>query len=473
MKLSPLILLLFLFSSCATTVEQKDSSTTDVVQVEYPEVYELANIILALTEYGQADKWEVRKDFNYYTEMMDYFRPYIEHPLLDSVNYSRKRWKEYLSFRTDFYAFEFNKAGQLERTNDFQAFEITSFDKHLPLIQDFAEQSKFRAFFKNNKAYYDQVVNGYKKEYMLAEMKSFLSKEFEDFFVDTRYNVVISPFVYAQNLHRNIDSNWVADFPSISKSIAEGKGTMGMIEKSTEVHTLFTEMDHGYVNPTSSRYPIKEQFQESKWDKESGYSGSGDAVFNEYMTWAVFDLFNQKYFPEIAEGVNLGWHFQNERRGFLYSNFFAKKLVDLYNKNKGEKKIAALYPAILDWCQSVQGSLSKPQLLAPKDSIIIQKSKNLYEFEFSEPLQPLKQFHVLIETNTKVLDTILINQEHDLQWKAEDTKVSFHLETPDLPVTYITFNLWGVSIPLYSRKGILLKNNSYIKVVKENADSPK
>ncbi len=78
----------------------------DIISVEYPEVYELANIVLALTEYGISDKWQVRKYFAYYDEMRTYFEPYMDHPLLDSVNFSRERWQEYLSYRTDAYAFE-------------------------------------------------------------------------------------------------------------------------------------------------------------------------------------------------------------------------------------------------------------------------------------------------------------------------------------------------------------------------------
>ena len=103
-------------------------------------------------------------------------------------------------------------------------------------------------------------------------------------------------------------------------------------------------MDHGYVNPTTDKYDLKEKFMEELWDAESGYSGGGNAVFNEYMTWAVYDIFNDKYFPENAETINLNWHFQNDTRGFKYSRIFASKLRELYNKYKGEKKSGICIP---------------------------------------------------------------------------------------------------------------------------------
>lgn len=40
-------------------------------------------------------------------------------------------------------------------------------------------------------------------------------------------------------------------------------------------------------------------------------------------------------------------------------------------------------------------------------------------------------------------------------------------------VNYVTFNWWGTNVPLFSRKGILLKSNSYVKLVQGNTASGK
>ena len=85
------------------------------ITVTLSEPYELANVILALTPYGQQDPYEVMKSSRYYREMRAYFAPYAQHPLLAQVNYSRKLWDHYLSFRTDAYAFRFDGQGRLER----------------------------------------------------------------------------------------------------------------------------------------------------------------------------------------------------------------------------------------------------------------------------------------------------------------------------------------------------------------------
>ena len=84
------------------------ASGQENVTIELPESYELSNIILALTEYGKTDKWDVQKVPPYYDQIMEYFEPVKNHPLFDSVNYSRKKWEEFLGFRTDAYAFSFD-----------------------------------------------------------------------------------------------------------------------------------------------------------------------------------------------------------------------------------------------------------------------------------------------------------------------------------------------------------------------------
>ena len=123
--------------SCKETPERPEVSQ-EIIQVEYPEAYELANIILSLTEYGKTDPMEVRKDFEYYAEVQEYFAQVMDHPLLDTVNYSREEWEAYLSFRTDSYAFDFDENDQLSRQFEFITNEgFQHFDDHLDLINDF------------------------------------------------------------------------------------------------------------------------------------------------------------------------------------------------------------------------------------------------------------------------------------------------------------------------------------------------
>ncbi len=453
------LMLLVLISSCKKS-NPVHSDNDDIISVEYPETYELSNVVLALTEYGLTDEWQVRKDIAYYSKMREYFKPYMNHPLLDSVNFSAKRWQEFLSYRTDSYAFDLDDEYNLNRKNDFQSFEITTFDKYKELTEDFARKSNFKVFFKEHQKFYDRVIQSYKSEYLLKEMKEFLAKEFGDYFTDKKYSVVISPFVFAQNLHRDIDTTWTADFPTVAKQVIEGTGFENKEDKSTEIHTLFTEMDHGYVNPTSSKHDVKTQFDESIWDEKSGYSGYGDAVFNEYMTWAVFDIFNSDQYPEFADKVNLNWHFQNDTRGFKYSYFFAKKLDKIYDSYEGKRKIKDLYPEILEWTNDIQSQLSKPRLTNSGDTVHVSAEKNMITLNFSEPMEKVKKFDIVLHYSQWESETVSISHLNNLIWEDDAQSLTFEMELPKKEKYYLLLNWWGVKNPLLSKKGITLKARS-------------
>ena len=129
-------------------------------QIEIPETYELSNIILALTDYGMQDEWEVQKKTDYYQEVLRYFEPVKNHPLLDSVNYSREKWEDYLSFRTDAVVFSFGYDGKLKR--DFEFFTNPGhnpFDKNLELINDFIIKSDYRKFYNEHQAFYNRIID--------------------------------------------------------------------------------------------------------------------------------------------------------------------------------------------------------------------------------------------------------------------------------------------------------------------------
>ncbi len=464
-----LVLLIF---SCQKTKKESIKSQ-EIISVEYPETYELANIILALTEYGKTDKWEVRQGFDYYNKVQEYFKPVNEHPLLDSVNYSREKWQEYLSFRTDAYAFEFDKNNQLKRKFDFYANKgFQPFDDNLSLINDFVQKSNFREFFKQNKSYYNAVSDKYKKTQYLNEMREFLTKEFgEQYSSDEKYNVVLSPFVYRMNCHRKIDSITVADFITIPNYVLSDTISTNEKDIATSIHNLFTEMDHGYVNPTTDQYKelVTKNFEASLWDHESGYNeNKGFGVFNEYMTWAVYDIFLKKHFPNYANEIGLNWSFQNDSRGFIYSQLFTQQLLALHNQKEDKETLKGLYPKMLEWTSLIQNNLSKPKIISPKDSTYIKFSeKTKITISFSEPMKKSDTITTILQDGKKLKQFINLNSiKNSLNWTKDGRSVEFIINLPsERNAYYLQFNWWGTKHPLISEKGVLIKSGSYFKII--------
>ena len=328
--------------------------------VQFHETYELANIILALTEYGKADKYEINKTTSYYQEVFDYFEPVSDHPLLGKVNYSREKWDKFLSFRTDAVAFTFDKNGKLIRKHKFYAMgkDINEFDSHLKLIDDFVTKSNYRTFYRSKRAYYDSLTSLYEHSLMLPEIDSFLRREFRKK-SKSNHCIIISPLVgrmHCQRYFNNASTSFinVPDYLYGISSINEANKK----EIASGLHMFFTEVDHDYVNPTTRKFKKAYQlnFSPAKWDKESGYAKWEYAVFNEYMTWAVYDLFIKAHFPEVADTVISEWHEVNISRGFHASDHFGAKLLELYSNREEGTTIRDLYPKILAWCKESEDS---------------------------------------------------------------------------------------------------------------------
>lgn len=460
-------LFLIVAALCLATAR---SNAQREVEVSIPETYELSNIILALTEYGKADQWEVNKSSTYYNEVLKFFEPVKNHPVLKKANYSRDLWQAYLSFRTDAIAYKFNNDNQLIRTNNFYTNNgFKPFDSSLSLVNDFILKSKFREFYSGHKTYYSSIVKQYNNYYMLQEARTFLQKLSDDSRQKKRraqYEIILSPLVGRMNCHRNIDSNTVADFPSLSSAlINENRAEISnQAKRAVEIHTLFTEMDHGYVNPVTDKYAdlVREKFDNKYWDIKSGYKEL--SCFNEYMTWAVYDLFTREYFPQYADSINAQWHYQNAGRGFYASNLFAKQFLNTFYKSK-DKKLSSIYPDLLKWTVENQNKNKLPKINVerPQDTIFtVSGSKIIIPFSdnMDTTLRQISFIISRIENNrNKGKEFFTITQKH-FEWIDAKT---LQMETPvNYDAFSIIFNWWGCGYPLIGENGIFLSPYSFM-----------
>lgn len=439
------------------------------LKIELTESYELGNILLALTEYGRTDPFDVQKIPPYYNEIITYFEPVKNHPLLDSINYSRKDWEKFLGFRTDTYAFSFDQNGNIKRNYPFNSFGPEEVDKNLELINDFVKKSNYRKFYKEHKKFYNQLVSNYKEYYYIDKSFSFLDHFAPNSKVNSNSNYVIaiSPLVGGQNCHRDIDSLTTVDFPNIGEDLILGKMNGNIAGRITDNHSIFTEMDHGYVNPISEKYSelITKNFDLKKWDKETGYTGINS--FNEYMTWAVYDIFIRDNFPkEKTDSIsNIYWK-QNATRGFIAQNLFSKKFLELYTKNKS-KKLEELYTPLLKWCKMNEDKISQPKLLNSDTKNYVTLKNDIVDLHFSEPMH-----------KSKIIDIVLIQFENGNQtqnqqnlkienpvWSQDGKNVSFKIDSK-FEQYAVSLYVWDSPNGLYSSNEILLNPQSYILVKK-------
>ncbi|MDX1912902.1 MAG: DUF4932 domain-containing protein [Saprospiraceae bacterium] len=461
----PVALIAFVVSSHAQT---------DNNNIVFSETYELANVILALTPYGISDPLEVQKGTPYYEEVMAHFKGMKTHPLLEKVNYSRERWAEYLSFRTDAFAFEIGADGVIRRSFPFYANQGQKpFDDHLALVQDFYKKSGFHDFYQSHQPYYDGIVRRYRSYFMMDEMRRFLEEEFGVFQQNEKNLVVLSPLVNRMNCHRNLDKTTSADFATLAISLIapdENSGTDDA-QQASDIHMLFTEMNHGYVNPVSRQHAklIARNFKYKLWDNKSGYTHAD--CFNEYMTWAVYDLFVWQYFPQHAAQTTRDWHLQNNNRGFIASSLFGKKLRELYEARQKGQAVRDLYPALLEWTASVQKTLRMPVLAADSMVISAVHAAEAFEIPFTEPLKKLPMIDCGLfkveNGERKIIRHLTLEEGKNLFFKGKTLRVAVPGGIPPEPGLYgLNFNTWGWKHELTSESGVSLKCPSrfYIRI---------
>lgn len=335
-----------------------------------PEVYELVNIAIAITPTCIEDKNMVFKNSEYYTRVRQWFDKFKEHPLIGDLDSAlKKNLGIYATLKMNGNAFEFDQKGRIvqskiyDRTG-FASERSNSLRPYLAQLQAFADASHFRKFYKENSPTYQEQIAFYRDTANLAEMKSWLDKNFPGSNDYDTYKVIFSPLVAYNQSSTWFESNGFKElqphvnFPypqDLARSFPSGK-----LSPAAEVifrgNIVFTEINHGYINPEADKYAdrvLKATSNRDRWvDKAKGPGYyAGIAAFNEYMNWVLVSLRIADYAPrdEQEQMIAAIDRMMTERRGFPQFGAFDKFLVDLYRNRKPGQTVADLYPQIIEW----------------------------------------------------------------------------------------------------------------------------
>ncbi|MCF0049246.1 DUF4932 domain-containing protein [Dyadobacter sp. LJ53] len=329
--------------------------------IEIPEVYELINIIIALTEYGKTGV--INKETEYYKKVIDHFTPYNNDAAVSTVDSLLKIAPAfyYYHLKLDSYAFVFSgdkiiNGGVYNRPGGGERNEL---ENYIPALQAFAMKSGFREFYKSQLNYYSELKRDYTDNINIVGMKSWLGKHFPT----TSYSatkVIFSPLVgWNQSANFFNDNGFKeahahVNFPFVNQ---DDKKLPADILKGQRLKIAFTEINHGYINPEAEKYRklIDSVFKDlSKWTttgKPSSTYITPLTCFEEYMNWGLVtlyysDIFDKKAFNTLNTGTEKT---MVELRGFQRFKEFNQQLLRLYQNRKSGQTVADLYPAILEW----------------------------------------------------------------------------------------------------------------------------
>lgn len=340
------------------------------ILVEIPEVYELVNVAIALTPTGIRDKNLVYQNSEYYARVRRWFDGHAGHPLLAELDAALKRNpNSYSTLKMNGYAFEFDGRGRIVQSRVYDRTGFTnersnSLRPYLAQLQSFADATRFRRFYRENSETYREQIAFYRDTANVSEMKRWLDKNFPASNGYDTYKIIFSPLVAY-----NQSSTWFesggfkelqphVNFPYPQDLSRYFKG--GELSAQSEVvyrgNIVFTEINHGYINPEADKYAERVAGAISNRDrwvdkaKGPGYYG-GIAAFNEYMNWALVSLRIADYAPRAEQDLMIANvdRMMTDRRGFPQFEAFDKFLVGLYRNRKPGQTLADLYPQIIEW----------------------------------------------------------------------------------------------------------------------------
>ncbi|WP_299701087.1 DUF4932 domain-containing protein [uncultured Pontibacter sp.] len=330
---------------------------------EVPEVQELMHIVMALTPTGKADTNMVNHEGEYYQKVMQTFKAFESDPLVLQIEerLSQNSYGDYATLKMDACGFYFD-GDKIEQDSVYDKLSWGGVNKIEPLVAElerFAKASNFQNFYRSNQPYYSQLIQEMEAAIPIQKQWVWLEKNFDSKY--DHYRITFSPLVngsHSTNRFMQAGFNQTVMFirgpitdPQYKKTVRNGLMEL----------MVFTEIDHNYVNPLSDRYmdEIKTALPNLKaWATAEaiGYYPNEYAVFNEYMTWAVYSLyakekFKKKDFDAINDHIE---KMMVERRGFVKYKEFNRELLAQYKKKGKGQGIEALYPSMLAWVRNHQ-----------------------------------------------------------------------------------------------------------------------
>jgi len=321
------------------------------VSVETPEVYELNNILLALSDKYHQTNYRMYSKGAYYSDVIKWFAPFKGHEIFNKLN------------DVDYYAFVENgpsyifNGDKIVKSKVYQGFRaVDDIRDNIGLLEDFAKKSGFKKFYQQHQSYYLKLSNLFQLGAQPKNIWQWLESHFTARYQS--YKVFFSPLGPGNNSSRMFTNN---DFNESIMFISapnryENELEPFSIQSMKFTRSFFTEIDHTYVNPTSDKYidDINAALVDlPHWYKGGGYN-KPYLIFNEYMTWSIVSLYAMENYSEqeylfIKEYTE---NFMVNKKGFYQFKAFNKELIRLYNNKSAEEKITDLYPPIINWIKN-------------------------------------------------------------------------------------------------------------------------
>jgi hypothetical protein len=307
---------------------------------------EIAWILAALSQIGRQSGGVIRRDTEYFSRVEKWFAPYATHKLISDLG-AEFNLPRLVGNAANY---DFSKNGKLTLTpNSVALWDDMAgdlFTQNKDQIEAFSRVTNARDFLKNERKAFAAVDAALRAAVDIEDIQRWLNAQFSA--RPGRVRVFVSPLTSGWNW-ANIDGVE----PRIWVPAPYAYADNDVIKKFKIIASVFTEIDHIYVNPISKihKEAINQIFsKENAWSTETAWQDydSPELVFNEYMTYALFleyakDRMSNQDFVSFKTKIIL---FIEEKRGFVRFGAFATMLNNMRIASKGS--VQDLYPKVID-----------------------------------------------------------------------------------------------------------------------------
>ena len=319
---------------------------------------------MAITPRGIKDSNMINHEAAYYRAMIKHFSPFKNHRMV-AVMDSLLKANLYYEIKMDAYSVFF-KGDKLERKAEYDRINWGGENTILPyltLIEDFAKKSKFTAFYKKNKPYYDGMIRAYRDSLGVPQMQEWLKNNFPKEGSNC-YKIIFSPLVNGDQSASGFESNGFkeaqqhVDFPEywFSSNMPKLSPKGVNIDRGS---IIFTEINHSFENSGFEEKKVREQIMGFKLNKTAFTDPKKPAhsynfpigTIQEYMNWGLVSLRNLDFAPkdDIETLIQYRENWMTNYRGFSQFKAFNRFLIKAYQERKQGQTVADLYPQIIEW----------------------------------------------------------------------------------------------------------------------------
>jgi hypothetical protein len=328
------------------------------VTVENPLVFELANIVLSQTDYGQSPN-ATDRDSAYAAAVDAWFAPHRDHPLITELNVLPVDIGVYYAFRNQAAAWDLVDGtltpGAVYPVGAFWGTD--PFASRRAAVQDWIDVTEAADFLAIHADTYAARIAAYEQAVPIRSMWDWLEERFPSE-GDGRDALVVrtSPLIGGSHNASTLELGDFTEGTMVVPITVTGDG-IAPVDVGPLARMVFTEIDHHYVNPVSDRMRPAIDDALGDWTRfnaqgdEGGYR-SAYLTFNEYATWVLFDVWWAEHCAAVTCTAEQHARARQstvdvmERRAFhRYADFREAMLPVLV----GRSDLEAAFPDMLAW----------------------------------------------------------------------------------------------------------------------------